>query len=581
MKAPRTIIDLLLLHKETYLNNRTFNYISKVCSKEISSKEFFDYIISFASNLKSIGVTKGDKVAINLNNNFTSLLSEFSIIAAEAIVVPIFNNICKEHFEYEIKDSNSTFLITDDYIDDFNYLNFKTVIIFDFFKEVQNKVKDRNIFYFSDLIKNESSDDILNNQDLVNEDEVIYIIYSSGTGGMPKGIELTHKNIISQIFDADKFFKIGVNDKALSFLPIAHIFEKMVVLFYLYKGVRIYFIDDIKNVVNYFSKVNPDLFTTVPRVLEKVYAKINLISKDLNFINKYIFNCAVNYAKKEFINKKNIRYFLFNNLIYKKITKLFGANVRMIICGGSALSRNIEIFFRNIGLNLFCGYGLTEASPVISANCEEFNKIGSVGKAFSSVKIMIDKNGELLASGPNIMKGYHNKPELNKKVFDDNWLKTGDLALIDEEGFLFIMGRKNEVIKNSNGKYIQLTKIENLITEEIDFLIGCLVIAEAKKFTSALLFIDHDNIFNLKKRFNIENIDNISDNIYLKEFIDERIAAINNKLDNWEDIKKYILITEKISIASGEITPSMKLKRKLLEKKFENQINSIYEENEK
>ena len=256
-----------------------------------------------------------------------------------------------------------------------------------------------------------------------------------------------------------------------------------------------------------------------------------------------------------------------------------GGEMRMIICGGSSLSKELERFYWNIGVKIYCGYGLTECSPVLATNAPHQHKFTSVGKAFPSVKLKIAKDGELLACGINVMKKYRNNPQKTAETFDGEWFKTGDLAQIDEEGFVKIIGRKKEVFKTSNGKFVHPVLLEQKLVQELNFLIGTLVIAEGKNFVSALLFIDFDLLKNIKNKlkFDGENIQFFNSTI-LQNFIAQKIAIINKKLDNWEQIKKFKIIIEPISVESGEITPSLKLKRNVLERKFALEIDELYKE---
>ena len=276
--------------------------------------------------------------------------------------------------------------------------------------------------------------------------------------------------------------------------------------------------------------------------------------------------------KSKFIDK------IYDLLVYKKFRAALGGNMKMIICGGAALSEDLECFYKNIGINLFCGYGLTEASPVLTANCPKNNKFGTVGKAFPSVELKIAEDGELLGRGPNVMRSYHNQAEKTKEIIENGWLKTGDLAQINQDGFVKIIGRKKELFKNANGKYVRPIPIEQKLVQNLGFLIGAIIIAEGRKFTSAILFADFEIIEKFREKFDCKKMSNeeFLNSEILKKFTQNEIDKINNNLDNWEQIKKFSISNLEISIESGDITPSMKLKRNILEEKCKDVINEFY-----
>jgi long-chain acyl-CoA synthetase len=318
--------------------------------------------------------------------------------------------------------------------------------------------------------------------------------------------------------------------------------------------------------------------TSVPRALEKVFAKINNGIEEAKFFKKIIGKKALKRAlEKDPLSSTNFIDKIFDKIIYQKFRHALGGEMRMIICGGSALSRELERFYWNIGVKIYCGYGLTECSPVLATNAPHQHKFTSVGKAFPSVKLKIAKDGELLACGINIMKKYHNNPQKTAETFDGEWFKTGDLAQIDKEGFVKIIGRKKEVFKTSNGKFVHPVLLEQKLVQELHFLVGALVIAEGKNFVSALLFIDFDLLKNIKNKLKFEGEnDQFFNSTILQNFITQKIAIINKKLDSWEQIKKFKIIIEPISVESGEITPSLKLKRNVLERKFALEIEEFY-----
>jgi long-chain acyl-CoA synthetase len=319
--------------------------------------------------------------------------------------------------------------------------------------------------------------------------------------------------------------------------------------------------------------------TSVPRMLEKVFARIKDGIDSASLIKKILGQQALRRAlTKHPEHKKKTLDKIFSLLVYKKFHIAMGGNMRMIICGGASLSSDLERFYSNIGINLFCGYGLTESSPVLAANCEAKHKSGTVGTAFASVELKIATDGELLARGPNIMRGYHKKPEKTAEIIIDGWLKTGDLASIDEEGFVKIIGRKKELFKTANGKYVSPVPIEQKLMQVLGFLLGAIVIAESRKFAAVLLFPDFEILKNIKQKFKFLGSDSeFLQSKILYNFVEKNVVSINKNLDHWEQIQKFHIALEPISIESGDITPSMKLKRNVLEEKYKSVIESFYD----
>ena len=573
---------------------------------QLSNQDFFNYIFYFAAGLREIGLNQEEenKVAIFAYQSPIWLIADFGSIIAGAISIPIFNNISSENFNYQINDCKPSYLFIDNIEllnnQEFNFDNFKKIILYqswnndniesDFIAKYDNKKPhfDKIIFFKDLLIQGKKSIEQKKYiwQSLINQlsiKDLATIIYTSGTTGNPKGVMISHKNLLTQIADTTTFFKLTEQDKALSFLPLAHIFERMVMTFYLTQNIKIYFAEDIKNIPEILKEIKPTLMTTVPRMLEKVYNKIKASHEGKNLFAKILIKTSLKIANKSFYNKSFLNLLLlkiFDILVYRKFRNALGSNMRMIICGGAPLNERIENFYWQIGIKIFCGYGLTESSPVISANCPAFYKLGTVGKKYDSVTIKINQDKELLACGNGITNGYYNNPEATNKLFaETNWLKTGDLAEIDSQGFVKIIGRKKEVFKSSNGKFIHPTLLEQKLLEKINFISDVLIIADNRSFVSALLFVDDIAIGNLQKQiFPNSSIADFINSQLLLEIINNKIKQINQELDHWENIRKFILINSQLSIEKGEITPSMKIKRKIIEQKYQQEIDNLYQE---
>ncbi|MBL6664680.1 MAG: AMP-binding protein [Rickettsiales bacterium] len=555
-------------------DNREFLKFKKD-GKEIiySSKEFVELVCFFAVGLKKMGIQKQARLVNYSYQNPIWLIVDLGTILAGGVSVPIFDNISHEHLGYELEHSDAEFIFLDDKKNEEAFLgqvkkrklhHIRRVGFDEVIQLGQEAIVE---FHVKDMLEE------------IRESDLATIIYTSGSTGNPKGVMLSHKNLVSQIKDTTKCFDIQSDkDVALSFLPMAHIFERMVTLFYLSRGISINFVDDIEKLGVYLKEVRPTIMTTVPRMLEKVFAKINVGIESGSILKKVLGTAALKRALKKDVNKgKGLLDVIFDVLVYRKFRIALGGRIDMLVCGGASLSSDLERFYRNIGVNLLCGYGLTEASPVLSVNSKADYKFATVGKKFDSVELKISDEGELLAKGKNIMIGYLKNEAQTRKVVKDGWLSTGDLVNIDDEGYVKIIGRKKELFKTSYGKYVGPVSIEQKIMQALGFSLGVIVIAEGRKFVSALIFPDFTNLDFVKKKLNVTLDDkNFLHSKELEKYVNNKIDAVNKRLDNWEQIKKFKIIDKIISIDSGEITPSMKLKRNIIEEKFSKEIEEFY-----
>jgi len=580
MQKFENLAELVLYIRKNLQNSNFLNYKSNNNWQKISVDEFCQQIFALTIALKKIGLNKGDALANYSYQNPKWLVVDLASILAGAITVPIFNNINEDNLFYEIADANCKFIFTDK-----PEISEKIWQKFPDIKVIGNNFRGNNIFNLEDLITDEIANISQNLTEFENfakqilPTDIATIVYTSGSTGKPKGVEISHQALVSQIHDSDSFFHLSRSQIVLSYLPLAHIFERMVMMYYLSIGMNIYFVDDIKKLGEFLKEIRPNLMTSVPRALEKVYAKINSSIADAFFFKKIIGKTALKRAIHKNPSQKN-NFFdnIFDKIIYSKFRQALGGNMEMIICGGNALSADLERFYWNIGIKIYCGYGMTECAPVLATNAPNQQKFTTVGKAFPSVSLKISSDGELLSKGVNVMKQYHNQPEKTAESFEDGWFKTGDLAEIDKDGFVKIVGRKKELFKTSNGKFVHPVLIEQKLVQELGFLIGAVVIAENRNFVSALLFIDYDLINNIKKKLNFNgNNEEFTNSLILTNYCEKIINSINLKLDSWEQIKKFKIIPDQISVENGEITPSLKLKRNVLEQRFAKEIAEFYE----
>lgn len=604
----KNLAELAFWSAKQFDNKEALNYKKNGQWQSFSNYDFLRKAIYFALALKENGFKPGSRLAVYAYQNPIWLIADFGAILAGGVSVPIFHNVSKENLLFQLKDAGVDTVFAD-FNPDFyekNYFHKDKVLASELPRSVKNvicfdfDIKDSklNIFDFEAFLqtgKQSLADKgIIDLKELLNEDlKVIFkkiglssakkqdlatIVYTSGSTGRPKGVELSHENLTSQVIGAGKCFDFDEGQVVLSFLPLAHIFERMVMMLYISKGVSVYFVDDVNNLGVFLKEIRPTAMTVVPRMLEKVFAKIKSNVQSASFLKKKLALAAMNRAlSKDVEEQGGLLDSIFDCLVYKKYRDALGGKMEMMICGGAALSGEMERFFRNIGVNLYCGYGLTETSPVLAVNYKGNCKFGTVGKIFEGVELKVAEDGELLARGKNIMLGYHNQKTKTKEVMDGDWFKTGDLAKIDEDGFVVITGRKKELFKTSNGKYVRPIPIEQRLVQDLGFLVGALIIAEGRNFVSAILFPDFELLRSLLVRLKFAGDEvEFLESKNLQDFVKEKIDALNLELDRSEQIFKFVVIKEQISIASGDITPSMKLKRSNLEEKYYDKIEELY-----
>ncbi len=522
----------------------------------------------------------GKQIANAVSPSSYWVMLDYALMLSGAVSVPLFTNISSKNLLYQLLDSN----IHTAFIE--NEAQERLICQSDSSIEVIYENKNVGGYRtFEDLLSQgeaiDKADPALFNELLgrVKADDLATIVYTSGTSGDPKGVELTHANLISQIHaTAENYFFEKHTDVAFSFLPLAHIFERMVMHFYLSRELTVYFADDVKNVGALLKEVNPTVMTVVPRLLEKVYFKMKTKALDGNFIKKAIVMLAFYRAttKDPYARITLFDKFL-DRMVYAKLRPAFGSKMRMMISGGAALSDMLYRFYLNIGMMVYQGYGQTEASPVIASNTPKNNKIGTCGKVFPHVEMKIGPEGELLARGPNVMRGYHHNKEATAEVIDGGgWLYTGDLATIDEEGYVTITGRKKELLKTSTGEFVSSVFIEQELMSN-GWFEYVLVVGDSKPYVSALLFIEHEFLGCLAKKRHSTPLKVLKSG-KLKEMTEKYVAQTNKKLNHWEKVREYRVISDVLTIEDGFLTPSMKLAKKQLMEHYSTEIDNMYKD---
>lgn len=559
---------------------------------EYSRKEVSGIVKQLSAGLLHEGIGPGDftvegrdKIAVISKNRPEWVMLDLAVQQAGAILIPVYPTIGEHDLEFILKDSDVKLIFVNDR--DLlektrrvqpNLTHLKKIISFE---------KIEGEAHWKDFLKPVTEDiaaEIQTISDRIKYEDLATIIYTSGTTGTPKGVMLSHKNILSNVLDSMPCFPPGEDLKALSFLPLNHIFERMVSFLYLFKGTSIYFAESFETIPENLKEVTPDLFTTVPRLLEKVYEKIMQKGEELTGIKRKLFFWAHGLATKFEINKNqgffyNTQLSLANKLIFSKWREALGNRIICIISGGAACQVRLIRIFTAAGIPIMEGYGLTETSPVISVNRYEIEgrMFGTVGPLIKNVEVKFADDGEILCKGPNIMMGYYKHPELTAEVMEDGWFKTGDIGMMIDQKFLKITDRKKEMFKTSGGKYVAPVVIENKLKES-NLVENIMVLGAGEKFVSALIVPAFNNLRAVCKENNIDTADNekLIEDPFVKELYKKEVEHYNEVFNHVEQIKKFELLPYEWSIDTGEMTPKQSLKRKVVMEKNKDLIKRIY-----
>jgi long-chain acyl-CoA synthetase len=553
-----------------------------------STQQLVDSANLVSLGLRQLGIGKDDKVAIISMNRPEWMFVDFGIAQLGAVTVPMYPTITVEDYKYIFSDANV-----------------KAVFVAN--EELHEKVKqatadlnlsDQCIFTFDQVAGARHFDEILamgrqgNPAELeplkaaVQADDLLTLIYTSGTTGSPKGVMLSHDNILSNCRNAQSFVPVTKDDKALSFLPLCHIFERMVTYLYMINGVSIYYAESMETIADNLREVKPNIFTTVPRLLEKVYDKIVAKGHELTGVKKNLFFWALNLGL-EFDTQQDKGFFyntqltLARKLIFSKWQEALGGNIRVIVSGGGALQPRLARVFWAAGIRVMEGYGLTETSPVIAVGGfePENNLIGTVGPLIDNTEVKIAADGEILTKSASVMKGYYNKPDLTREVIDaEGWFHTGDIGEFVNGRFLKITDRKKEMFKTSGGKYVAPQVIEGKLKES-PLIEQAMVVGDGQKFPAVLLVPSFDELKGWCKRNNIPtdcSNDELIKNDKVQKMYHELVVKYNQSFAQWEQVKKEVLLPKQWTVESGEMTPTMKVKRKIITQNNQALIDSLY-----
>lgn len=571
---------------ETYNLDKAFTTKYNGEWVSISTEEYINQANTISRGLLRLGVNPNDKIAVISTTNRTEWnIMDIGILQLGAQNVPIYPTICKEDYEYILNHSEATYCFVSD----------KEIV--DKLNAIKSNTKLKGVYTFDEVFGEANWKDVLelgeddSNQDVVedrkkqvNPNDLATLIYTSGTTGTPKGVMLSHNNLVSNVLDSEKRvpFDYG-KSKSLSFLPVCHVFERMILYLYQFCGVEIYFAESIEAMSDNLKEVKPNVMTAVPRLYEKVYDKIVAKGSDLSGIKKALFFWAINiglkyepYGVNGWWYEKQLK--LARKLIFSKWKEGLGGNLELMVSGSASLQPRLTRVFAAAGMPIMEGYGLTETSPVISVNDQRNGgfKIGTVGRVIDNVEVKIADDGEILVKGPNVMQGYYKDAEKTAEVMSGDYFHTGDIGEIDANGFLKITDRKKEIFKTSGGKYVAPALLENQFKQS-RFIEQIMVIGEGEKMPAALIQINYEFVAEWAKRHDIEfSEDSIRDNQKLKDRIQEEIDSANKKFGKWEQIKKFEITPDVWTIDDGHLTPTMKMKRKIIKEKYLDLIEKIY-----
>ncbi len=588
------MIEITRLFDFPYYQMENYNLDVALATKQdgkwvkTSTKEYIDKANAISRAFLKLGINKNDKIAIISTTNRTEWnIMDIGILQVAAQSVPIYPTISPEDYQYVLNHSESIYCFISDQevLDKINKIRANTKL-----KKVYSFDRIEGCPHYSELLELGKDDTNQNDLELRKENvkstDLATLIYTSGTTGKPKGVMLSHKNLVSNVLASDKRVPLDYGkSKALSFLPVCHVFERMMLYLYQYCGIEIYFAESIEKMSDNLKEVKPNVMTAVPRLYEKVYDKIYAKGADLSGIKKKLFYWAIElglkyepYGANGWLYEQKLK--IARKLIFSKWQEGLGGNLELMVSGSAALQPRLTRVFAAAGMPIMEGYGLTETSPVISVN-DQLNKgfkIGTVGKPISEVEVKIADDGEILVKGPNVMLGYFKDPEKTASVMSGNYFHTGDKGLIDDEGFLKITGRKKEMFKTSGGKYVIPSLLENDLKQS-RFIEQIMVVGEGEKMPAAIIQPNFEFIedwIDLKKKNIGKNKIDIANSKEIKDRIQLEIDECNKKFGKWEQIKRFELTPEIWSVDGGHLTPTMKMKRAVIKTLYNELYEKIY-----
>jgi long-chain acyl-CoA synthetase len=594
----KSIPDMLRKNADTFKNRSALKYRKQENGfVTLTYAAYFDRALMAARGLIKMGIKKGDRVGILSENRAGWVIADMGILCAGAVTVPIYPTNTPEHIEYMVNHSGAKILFVSG---KFQYSKLLSVresmpgleLVVSFERFLGNPSLPVITFYqlseIDTAITPEERKEIESVIDQILPGDLLTLIYTSGTTGVPKGVMLTHNNILTntRYLTEQSGDLISENDVFLSFLPLSHVLERTAGYYMTIRnGALMAFADSIEKVPENMLEVKPTLMVSVPRLFEKIYHRIYDNAHEMPAIKRKIFHWAVavgkQYVQTKYILKKStsgvdLQYSIADRLVFSKIRERFGGKMKLFCCGGAPLDKTINEFFWIIGIPVFEGYGLTETSPAVSFNNFEHIRFGSVGFPLRETEFKIAADGEILVKGPQVMRGYYNNPEATAEVMQDGWFTTGDIGKI-EDGFITITDRKKELIITAGGKNIAPQPVENELKMD-KFISSVYVYGDRKPYITALIVPSIERLLEFAKLHHIEyyDLDDLVRHEQVQKMFEHRIEEINKRLPQYETIKKFVLLAYDFSIDGGELTPTLKLRRKVIYEKYKQKIEDMY-----
>lgn len=574
-----------------YYSKAHFEKDDFVCDKrngkweKISTDEYIRITNQLSRALLKYGIKKGDRIAlITSNNRVEWCFFDQAALQIGAVTVPIYPSISSEDCLYNLENSGSKICIVSDekLFDKINTIKsqlpeLKDIFTFDDVKDATN---------WKELLESgketDNQQEVEAIKDSISEDDLVSIIYTSGTTGKPKGVMLTHKNIVSDVLGCeDRVPYKDSKNKALSFLPLCHVYERMIIYLFTTNGISIYFAESNEKLSENLKEIKPQYMTVVPRMVEKVYDAIYKRGTEAGGLKSKIFLWSIKVAEKYKIgDSKSLAHIIADKLVFSKWREGLGGNIITLVSGSAALSKRLNTMFHAAGIPILEGYGLTETSPVIAVNSFEHTKIGSVGRPIKNIDVKIQEDGEITVKGPTVTQGYYKDEKQTREAFtEDGYFKTGDIGILDKDNFLFITDRKKEMFKTSGGKYVAPQVIENL-AKASQFIEQIMVVGDGEKMPTALVQPDFEFAKSWASKNNINigvSPTEIANSNELKAEIEKEISKINVHLGKWEQVKKIELTPEIWTEDNGLLTPTLKLKRKAIKEHFIKLYEKLYD----
>ncbi|MCX6251854.1 MAG: long-chain fatty acid--CoA ligase [Bacteroidetes bacterium] len=592
MKSITRLFDLLELYKDEYKSKPdAFVCKERGVWKKYSSSDYLSYSRLISMGLLSMGIKRGDRIGTIMVNCPEWNFFDIGILQIGAVQVPIYPTISEESYRYILNDAQVEMIIisnTDIYRRIRNVCgdisSLKTIISIDHIRGVKHWTE---IVELGKKYQHPEKLELIRED--IDTDNLATIIYTSGTTGQPKGVMLSHNNFITNFKECAKIPDFTPNDRALSFLPLCHVYERMLNYLYQYCGMSVFYAESLDKLGDNMREIRPTTFAAVPRILEKIYDKIVSRSRTRTGPEKVIFFWALRQGHKYELNHTKgfyyeLKLWIANRLVFRKWRRALGNRIKLIVCGGASLHPRLTRLFWAAGIPVMEGYGLTETSPVIATNNFEKGgvRFGTVGPVLPGIEVQIAADGEILCKGPNVMLGYYNRPEQTSEAIDpEGWFHTGDIGVLEDGKYLKITDRKKEIFKTSTGRYVAPQVIEQKF-QESPFIEHIMIIGENRKYTAALIVPDFEYLKNWCAIKQVPYItrDKAVHNQRIIRRIKEEVKRFNIDLGQTEKIKKFRLVADEWKMETGELTPTLKLRRKFLLEKYYQVIEQTYRSSE-